>query len=90
MSDEPSITLSQEFDTALRDLSSARAAYEDEPRNPERIAALGAARKRLDDARSTMDEERRRLGLGEPWRLAPATTKGGRPPPVWSITYSPG
>jgi hypothetical protein len=88
--DEPLITLSQEFDAALRDLSLARAAYEDEPRHPEQIAVLGAARKRLDDARSAMGEERQRLGLGEPWRLAPAATEGGRPPPVWSITYSAG
>lgn len=89
MSDEPSIELTQEFDAAFRDLASARAAYEDEPRSPQLIAALGAARIQLDDARSAMDDERRKLGLGTPWRLVPAEVDGVRPPPLWSVDHGP-
>ncbi len=89
MSDGRSMKLSQEFDVALRDLSSARAAYEDEPRDPQRIAALGAARTLLDEARSAMDVERRRLGFGSPWRVVPADVERIQPPPLWSIDNGP-
>lgn len=56
-------SLDQAFDSAFAELSECRAAYEDDPRNPERIAALGEARIRLEDARKAMRAERTRLGL---------------------------
>lgn len=83
------MNLSLEFDVALRELASARAAYEDEPRDPQRIAALGAARTLLDEARSAMADERRRLGLGTPWKVAPAAVERVQPPPLWSVERGP-
>jgi len=55
--------LDREFDVAFTHLSECRIAYEDDPRNPENIAALGAARIHLEDARKAMNAERVRLGL---------------------------
>jgi hypothetical protein len=88
--DDSAIKLTQEFDAALRKLASARAAYEDEPRDPQRISALGAARTLLDEARSAMDGERRRLGLGAPWRVPPTPVDQIQPPPLWSVDHGPG
>ena len=51
------------FDEAFEHLMTCRAAYEDDPHDPEHFAALGAARARLEDARSHMNDERHRLGL---------------------------
>lgn len=53
----------QAFDDAFAHLSECRVAYEEDPRDPKRIAALGAARVALDEARVHMRAERRRLGL---------------------------
>jgi hypothetical protein len=79
--------LTGEFDAAFRTLAAARIAYEDQPRDPDTIAALGAARIRLDEARSAMRAERERLGLEEPWRVQAATTVGVDAPPLWSIDH---
>lgn len=87
MWDDFSAEVQQEFDAALRSLSQARAAYEDEPRSPDRVAALGAARVRLDEARAAMDDERRRLGLEAPWRVVPAPVDHVEPPPLWSVDH---
>ena len=57
------LALDTAFNQAFEHLSSCRVAYEDDPRDPERFARLGAARIALDDARKEMNEERRRLGL---------------------------
>ena len=51
------------FDEAFEDLSRCRIEYEDDPRDPERIERLGAARIRLEEARAAMRAERQRLGL---------------------------
>lgn len=55
--------LDQAFDEAFEELSDCRVAYEENPRDPERIAALGEARAKLEDARKAMRAERTRLGL---------------------------
>jgi len=57
------LSLDEVFEEALKDLTSARVAYEDDPRDPNLIARLGAARVKLEKARRAMREERRRLGL---------------------------
>lgn len=57
------LSLDEVFEEALKELTAARVAYEDDPRDPERIARLGAARIKLEAARIAMREERRRLGL---------------------------
>lgn len=51
------------FDAAFTHLSTCRVSYEDDPRDPARFAALGAARASLEDARTEMNAERERLGL---------------------------
>ena len=51
------------FDEAFEHLMQCRQAYEANPRDPARFAALGAARAALEDARTTRNEERKRLGL---------------------------
>ena len=79
--------LTDEFDAAFRDLSAARVAYEDQPRDPDVVAALGTARIRLDEARAAMRAERERLGLEEPWRVEPAKVAGVDAPPLWSIDH---
>lgn len=79
--------LTEEFDAAFRNLTAARRAYEDEPRDPGRIDALGAARTRLDQARSAVAEERVRLGLEPPWRVQPARTDEAKAPPLWSVDH---
>ena len=53
--------LTREFDAAFRALAAARIAYEDQPRDPAAIAALGAARIRLDEARAAMRPRLARL-----------------------------
>lgn len=77
----------QEFDAALRSLSQARIADEDEPRHPDRVTALGAARVRLDEPRAAMDDERSRLGLDAPWRVVPAPVDQVEVPPLWSVDH---
>ncbi len=90
MPEDRSSELTLEFDHAFRNLAAARAAYEDQPRDPERIAALGAARVLLDEARTTMEDERRRLGLKPPWRVAATPVADGLvPPPLWSVDHGP-
>ena len=90
MAGDRSSELTLEFDTAFRKLAAARGAYEDQPRDPERIAALGAARVLLDEARTTMHDERRRLGLKPPWRVAvTAVADDLVPPPLWSVDHGP-
>lgn len=54
-------TLDDTFEEALSHLARCRMAYEDDPRDPNRVDALGAARIRLDDARAAMSVERERL-----------------------------
>jgi len=51
------------FDAAFAHLAQCRLAYEKNPRDPSRLAALGAARAALEDARVDMNIERERLGL---------------------------
>jgi len=51
------------FDDALKELASSRIAYEEDPRDPQRIERLGRARVKLDDSRRDMRIERERLGL---------------------------
>ena len=87
MPNEQATSLKLNFDKAFSALASARAAYEDEPRSSQRVAALGAARILLDDARSAMEDERRRLGLDAPWRVEPAPVDHLRPPPLWSVDH---
>ena len=53
------------FDEAFAHLMKCRQAYEDNPRDPQAFANLGAARATLEDARTKMADERRRLGLKE-------------------------
>lgn len=89
MSEERLIRLTNEFDAAFSDLAAARLAYEDQPRDPEMIDALGAARTHLDEARSAMHDERLRLGLEEPWRVQAAPIEGIAAPPLWSIDHGP-
>lgn len=81
--------LSAEFNVALGHLSAARMAYEDAPRDPALIQALGAARIRLDDARSAIDVERRKMAVRTPWRVVPAAIDAVRPPPLWAIDHGP-
>jgi hypothetical protein len=57
------LSLDEIFEEALKELTAARVAYEDDPRDPGRVARLGAARIELEAARKAMREERRRLGL---------------------------
>lgn len=87
MPDEHLTRLTEEFDAAFRNLAAARLAYEDQPREPGLIDALGAARTRLDHARSAVAEERVRLGLEPPWRVEPARTDGVKAPPLWSVDH---
>ena len=54
--------LSAEFDAAFAELAAARIAYEDDPRDPDRIARLGAARDRLEAARTAIDAVRAEMG----------------------------
>lgn len=54
--------LSEEFDAAFAELSAARIAYEDDPRDPDNVARLGAARDRLEAARKAIDAARVELG----------------------------
>lgn len=82
--------LTDDFDSAFRELAAARIAYEDEPRDPQRIAALSAARTRLEAARREMHDERTRLGIDTPWRVLPATTDEVKPPPLWSVAHGSG
>lgn len=67
MADDPGsshdLPLDRAFDEALEHLSACRVAWEEDPRDPDRIARLGAARAALEDARVAMNEERVRLGL---------------------------
>lgn len=58
---EPS-ALDAAFDKAFDHLSECRQKFEDDPRNPDVLSALGAARAALEDARNEMREERKRLG----------------------------
>ncbi|NNC78682.1 MAG: hypothetical protein HKN94_00900 [Acidimicrobiales bacterium] len=51
------------FDDALKELASSRIAYEEDPRDPQRIERLGRARVKLDESRRAMRTERERLGL---------------------------
>lgn len=51
------------FDAAFEHLMTCRAEYEANPRDESAFAALGEARANLEDARTAMNEERRRLGL---------------------------
>lgn len=81
--------LTAEFDAAFGQLSAARLAYEDAPRDPALIAALGAARIRLDDARAAIDHERRKMAVPTPWRVVAAPVDTVRPPPLWSIDQGP-
>lgn len=62
-SDETKLPFDLAFDEAFEQLSQCRVAYEEDPRDPARIAALGAARAQLEEARVQMRAERRRLGL---------------------------
>lgn len=76
------------FDAAFAHLSECRVSYEDDPRDPARFAALGAAWAALEDARIQMNAERTRLGL-EPRRVhvppAPHADTDGRE--TWQGTY---
>ncbi len=78
------------FDLAFGHLATCRMAYEDDPRNPDNIAALGAARISLEEARITMNAERIRLGL-QPRRLRKVqpTKIEGQPFEYWQ-TITPG
>ena len=87
MPDDRSVKLTRRFDAAFRELTKARAEYEDHPRDPQRIAALGTLRIRLDDARAAMVDERRRLGLDAPQRLVPAPVDRPQPPPLWAVDF---
>lgn len=90
MPDDLFSELKQDFDAAFDRLAAARIAYEDQPRDPDRIAALGAARVQLDRARAAMDDERQRLGLDPPWRVAATPVAPTvNPPPLWSIDHGP-
>lgn len=77
------------FDAAFAHLSECRIAYEDDPRDPARFAALGAARAALEDARVRMNAERDRLGL-EPRHvhLPPASHADADDRETWQGTYS--
>lgn len=57
------LSIDDVFEEALKELTAARVAYEDDPRDPDLVARLGAARIKLEEARRAMREERRRLGL---------------------------
>ncbi len=76
------------FDSAFAHLSACRVAYEDDPRDPARFAALGAAREALEEARVRMNTERERLGL-QPRKVhippAPHADSDGRED--WQGTY---
>ncbi len=61
--DESRLPFDQAFDEAFDHLSTCRVAYEDDPRNPARRAALGRARIALEEARVHRRAERERLGL---------------------------
>ncbi|MEE9415541.1 MAG: hypothetical protein V3V01_09670, partial [Acidimicrobiales bacterium] len=65
----PPLELDRAFDQAFTYLAECRIAYEDNPRDPQRIELLGAARASLEDARTAMNDERVRLGL-EPRQVA--------------------
>lgn len=82
--------LKRDFDVAFDRLAVARLAYEDQPRDPDRIAALGAARAHLDQSRAAMDDERQRMRLMPPWRVtATPAAAAVNPPPLWSIDHGP-
>lgn len=82
------VALDTAFNQAFAHLSSCRTAYEDNPRDPDRFAALGAARAALEDARKEMNDERIRLGL-EPRQLhiVDGPKADGEPRGEWQGVY---
>lgn len=60
-----SSALDEAFEKAFEHLSECRIAWENDPRDPACIDALGRARAALEDARTAMREERERLGATE-------------------------
>jgi hypothetical protein len=76
--------LDEIFNAALEELSAARVAYEDDPRNPDHIARLGRARVVLEAARADMRAERIRLGLEPDPELDKLIAKAdAEPRPLW-------
>ena len=81
---ESQSVLDHAFDMAFSHLSACRIAYEDDPRDPVHIAALGAARGALEDARTAMSDERRRLGFKpRSHRVAKVRKVEGEGPKLW-------
>jgi hypothetical protein len=76
------------FDAAFAHLSQCRVAYEHDPRDPARFAALGAARAALEDARVQMNAERNRLGLApREVKLPPGPHADAEDRETWQGTY---
>ncbi|MCP3933993.1 MAG: hypothetical protein GY708_01325 [Actinomycetia bacterium] len=79
------------FDDALTHLAGCRMAYDDDPRDPERVTALAAARDRLEEARKAMNAERDRLGLS-PRKLPESAVRKieGEPMHLWQAIQQEG
>ena len=74
---------SEEFEAAFSELSAARIAWEDDPRDAALIARLGAARIRLEEARTAMKDVLGTIHYEDPNVHRPFAKIEGEPMKLW-------